>query len=84
MFKKFCGAADALDMLLSRSHPLQRAEMLHALLAEGRVLSQDIVSPLALPGFDRAAMDGFAVRSEDTRGARPHAPVLFQANMMLW
>ncbi|MDD1739429.1 MAG: molybdopterin molybdotransferase MoeA [Methanothrix sp.] len=78
MFKRFCGAADALDMLLSRSHPLQRAEMLHALLAEGRVLSQDIISPLALPGFDRAAMDGFAVRSEDTRGARPHAPVFLE------
>ena len=28
-----------------------------------------------LPGFDRAAMDGFAVRSNDTKGARPHAPV---------
>ncbi|MDD1732793.1 MAG: molybdopterin molybdotransferase MoeA, partial [Methanothrix sp.] len=78
MFKRFCGAADALDMLLSRSHPLQRTDMLHVLLAEGRVLSQDIISPLALPGFDRAAMDGFAVRSEDTRGARPHAPVFLE------
>jgi len=38
-------------------------------------LSQDISSPVSLPGFDRAAMDGFAVRSADTKGARPNAPV---------
>jgi len=43
--------------------------------ASGRVLSQDIHSPVSLPGFDRAAMDGFAVRSGDTRGAKPNAPV---------
>jgi len=43
--------------------------------AAGRVLSQDISSPVSLPGFDRAAMDGFAVRSADTKGARPNAPV---------
>jgi molybdopterin molybdotransferase len=33
---------------------------------------------VSLPGFDRAAMDGFAVRSEDTRGARPHAPIFLE------
>ena len=38
-------------------------------------MSQDISSPVSLPGFDRAAMDGFAVRSADTKGARPNAPV---------
>ena len=38
-------------------------------------MSQDISSPVNLPGFDRAAMDGFAVRSLDTRGAKPNAPV---------
>ncbi len=38
-------------------------------------MSQDIASPVSLPGFDRAAMDGFAVRSAETRGAKPNAPV---------
>lgn len=38
-------------------------------------MSQDIASPVNLPGFDRAAMDGFAVLSADTRGAKPNAPV---------
>ena len=75
MFKRFCGAAAAKEMLLDRCLPLQRTECLQSVQATGRVLSQGIVSLVSLPGFDRAAMDGFAVRSADTIGARPHAPV---------
>ena len=75
MFKRFCGAAAAKEMLLDRCLPLQRTQLLQSVQATGRVLSQEIASPVSLPGFDRAAMDGFAVRSGDTKGARPHAPV---------
>src|SRR5512137_836199 len=75
MFKRFSGAAAAKEMLLDRCLPLQRTALLQNVQAAGRVLSQDISSPVDLPGFDRAAMDGFAVRSEDTRGAKPNAPV---------
>lgn len=75
MFKRFCGATAAKEMLLDRCLPLQRTECLQSMQATGRVLSQEIVSLVSLPGFDRAAMDGFAVRSADTNGARPHAPV---------
>ncbi|RLE03047.1 MAG: molybdopterin molybdenumtransferase MoeA [Candidatus Aminicenantes bacterium] len=31
----------------------------------GRVLAEDIISPLDLPPFDKAAMDGYALRSSD-------------------
>ncbi len=34
--------------------------------AFGRVLASDIVSPRALPPFDNSAMDGYAVRCQDT------------------
>ena len=37
--------------------------------ALGRVLSQDIVSRVDVPAFDRSNMDGYAVRAEDTFGA---------------
>lgn len=37
--------------------------------AAGRVLAEDIVCPRPLPAFDRAMMDGFAVRAADTQGA---------------
>ncbi len=35
----------------------------------GRVLAEDIVSPVALPGFDNSAMDGYALRSADARAS---------------
>jgi molybdopterin molybdotransferase len=37
----------------------------------GRVLGEDIVADTDLPPFDRSQMDGYAMRSRDTR----HAPV---------
>ena len=37
--------------------------------ARGRVLAEDVHADTDLPPFDRALMDGYAVRSEDTRGA---------------
>jgi len=40
----------------------------------GRILAEDVRSPVELPGFDRAIMDGFAVRAQDTFGASPGAP----------
>jgi molybdopterin molybdotransferase len=43
--------------------------------ALGRVLAEDVASADAIPPFDNSAMDGFAVRAEDTRGATPDAPV---------
>jgi molybdopterin molybdotransferase len=35
----------------------------------GRVLAEAVVSPIALPGFDNSAMDGYALRSADAREA---------------
>jgi molybdopterin molybdotransferase len=43
--------------------------------ALGRVLAADASSADDVPGFDSSAMDGFAVGSADTRGARDEAPV---------
>jgi putative molybdopterin biosynthesis protein len=40
----------------------------------GRVLADDIVAPLDVPSFDRSNYDGFAVRAEDTFGAREEVP----------
>lgn len=42
--------------------------------AAGRVLAQDIVSPCAVPPFDRAAVDGYALHAEDTFGAHGYDP----------
>ncbi|MFH6786063.1 MULTISPECIES: molybdopterin biosynthesis protein [Methylobacterium] len=42
--------------------------------ALGRVLAADIASPIDVPPFDRALVDGFAVRSADTEGASEADP----------
>src|SRR5260370_7391092 len=43
--------------------------------APGCVLAQDIVAPIDVPPFDRANVDGFAVRSADLTAASEPAPV---------
>jgi molybdopterin molybdotransferase len=42
--------------------------------ALGRVLAEDVRSPLALPPWDNSSMDGYAVRAADVRGASAAAP----------
>jgi molybdopterin molybdotransferase len=37
--------------------------------AAGRVLAEDVTSPIDVPSFARSMMDGFALCSEDTQGA---------------
>ncbi len=39
-----------------------------------RVLAEDVVAPVDVPGFDRSNVDGFAVRAEDTFGASEEGP----------
>ncbi|HNT54692.1 MAG TPA: molybdopterin biosynthesis protein [Anaerolineaceae bacterium] len=43
--------------------------------ALGRVLAEPAWARLSSPHYHAAAMDGFALRAEDTRGAQPAAPV---------
>src|SRR5688572_21376474 len=42
--------------------------------ALGRVLANDIRSPVDVPSFDRSNVDGFAVRAEGTFGASEQNP----------
>lgn len=44
--------------------------------AYGLVLADDVVAQLALPVFDNSAMDGYAVRAQDTSAATPEHPVV--------
>ncbi|KPJ63894.1 MAG: molybdenum cofactor biosynthesis protein [Syntrophobacter sp. DG_60] len=39
-----------------------------------RVLAEDVLSPMNIPGFNRATMDGYAVNSKDTFGASEAVP----------
>lgn len=48
--------------------------------ALNQVLAEDVVSLIDSPPFDRAAMDGYAIRGEDSFGAAPRNPVFLKIN----
>ncbi len=41
------------------------SESVNLACADGRVVADDIIAPIALPPFDNSAMDGFALRGQD-------------------
>ena len=69
---------NALDIILEHT-PLLDEEEVALVEATGRLLRHDCVSDLDLPPFDRARMDGYAVRASDTEGANPERPVRLRA-----
>lgn len=44
----------------------------------GRVLAADVIAPIDVPAFDRSAMDGYALRGEETVGAGDYNPLSFR------
>jgi molybdopterin molybdotransferase len=46
--------------------------------ALNRVLAEDVVAKEDLPRFNKSAVDGYALRAEDTSGASQFKPVIFQ------
>jgi molybdopterin molybdotransferase len=64
---------EALDRILSRVSVLgdERVPLTRAL---GRVLAEDVDSPLDMPPWPASSMDGYALLSRDTQGAAADAP----------
>ena len=65
---------EALEKILSYVEVLEpeRRPILDCL---GQVLAEDVYSTIDIPPLDNSAMDGYAVRAEDTYGARESSPV---------
>jgi molybdopterin molybdotransferase len=55
----------ALLQLLAQAQPLNEPLSVSTFDADGCVLAQDLVSLLAVPGFDNSQMDGYALRAAD-------------------
>ena len=70
---------DALAELLGHALPLGRTEQVSTFEADGRVLAQDVVSELHVPGFDNSAMDGYALRTFDV----PQSGTLLQVTQRI-
>ncbi|HET7697038.1 MAG TPA: gephyrin-like molybdotransferase Glp [Vicinamibacterales bacterium] len=65
---------DALAAILEAAAPIERTERAALGSADGRVLAAAPDATMDVPPFDRAAMDGYAVRAEDTFGAGRYDP----------
>ena len=65
---------NALRIIDSNIRPIERTEKVPLEEAAGRVLASDIVAGFDVPPFDRASMDGYAVRAVDTAGATEAKP----------
>ena len=68
---------EALRQILDTIHPLG-LEKIHILDALGRVIGEDILAPRPLPPKNNSAMDGYAIRWEDTRDASQERPVILE------
>ena len=65
-------SAQAVDEFLARlAAPLGQAETVSLFDAPGRVLAQDIVSPVSVPPHDNSAMDGYAFHGAALQVGQP-------------
>ena len=79
VFQPLRSLDDALAELLGHARPLSRTEEVSTFEADCRVLAQDVVSELHVPGFDNSAMDGYALRMADA----PQAGALLQVTQRI-
>ncbi len=73
-FKDLYPVDKALKILLDNVKPID-TEVIEASRARGRIPTSNIVSKVDVPSFNRAAMDGYAVRSSDVTGASELNPI---------
>ncbi|MBW2636365.1 MAG: molybdopterin molybdotransferase MoeA [Deltaproteobacteria bacterium] len=68
---------EALNQILNSISPLdlEKTDILNAL---GRVIGEDIYSGRNIPPKDNSAMDGYALKSDDAKGATPEAPAIVE------
>jgi molybdenum cofactor synthesis domain-containing protein len=65
---------DAMRLVMEAGRPIDRAERVALMEADGRVVAADVTATVDVPPFDRAAMDGYAVVAADTFGASAQSP----------
>jgi molybdopterin molybdotransferase len=77
-FSKLISYEEALERICKYVNPISRAESIPIEKALNRILAEDITAKMSVPPFDRAAMDGYAVKAEETFEASTFKPKSFQ------
>jgi len=67
--------AEALRQIKDNIAPVTEAESVGITASSGRVLARDVYAAMSIPLHNRAARDGWAVRSKDIAGAAEGLPV---------
>lgn len=75
-FRDRTSVEDLIRLIDARVGPLGTVKV-PLVEAAGRVLAEDRVAEMAVPGFDRSAMDGYALLGEETFGANAYTPAVF-------
>lgn len=71
-------SVDDVQALIDRRVGMLGSEAVDLAEASGRVLAGPVASGVDVPAFDRSAMDGYALRGEETFGADPYNPARFR------
>lgn len=78
-FRKLTNVAEALQIALKECTKVKvGGEMISAEGALGRILAEDVVSQHNVPPYDRAAVDGYAIRSEEAFSGSQSNPAIFR------
>jgi molybdopterin molybdotransferase len=75
-FRSRTAVEDVLAWIDEHTSPLT-SERVALVGLHGRVSAADVTSLIDVPAFDRSAMDGFALRSDETVGAGDYNPLSF-------
>ncbi len=76
MFRKLMTFDEAQKAIETQFKPVFLGDEEAILLeAYNRVLSEDVISTLDIPPFNRSTVDGYAVKAEDTFGAEENQPI---------
>ncbi len=75
IFRDVVSIKEALELLNKHYKPEKKVEEVDLLNATGRIAAEDVYAISDVPPFDRATMDGFAVKAEDTFEAEEDKPV---------
>ncbi|MEM3570978.1 MAG: molybdopterin molybdenumtransferase MoeA, partial [Candidatus Bathyarchaeia archaeon] len=75
-FKETIKVEDALNRFFNEFKDKKLdSELIDLKDALNRVLAEDIISKVDIPPFDRSAVDGYALKAENTYGASEDNPI---------
>ena len=78
LFKSRVDVNTARQVFLDIVSPLKGIESIPVEVADNRILASEVCSEQNVPHYKRSAMDGFAVRAEDTLSASPVSPIILK------